>query len=475
MKFIESIAKKSENRDSFWNRLSRRLDQLPTPAAPNTLMPSSSGSRDTEIFAFFQGNLARLQGLLANLIAKGSQRVIIGKLTDALSITQRSSHVSSLNEAQMSLLRDLHSSINARREATATANLNNSANYNGSSVGSSGSIAGSNNSRQRPASNQNCGPQYNQNIVPNGPAYNQNSLQGSSAYSQNIMSKSSTFNQNSSSSGPSYNQNSAPLGSTHNQNGALRGQPYIQNDIPRDQFYNQNTCVPSGPMYNPNSAPNGSMHNHNGTSRGLNGNLTNGSEYQNNPQINSAFSQNAHSNAPNGATYNHSNTSNSTTYSQNNASNCTAYHQYAAPSGPRYIQNSLPSDLSYNQQSIHSNALTYSHNGAPSDGMYSRNNAPIAVHNQNNALINISYDQSSTLNNPTYIQTSALLPSQEPTTQAQAQAQIVQIQIDRLSSETAWVKDFYDKVHSVLQVVVSLSARVLSFSDSLLLGEAQSL
>jgi hypothetical protein len=494
MKFIESIAKKSENRDSFWNRLSRKLEQLPTTSTPNTSMPSSSGPRDTEIFAFFQGNLVKLQSLLANLIAKGSQRALIGKLTDALNITQRSSHVGNLNEAQMNLLREIHTSFNARREATALANSNNLSNYNGSSVGSSGLTAGLNNSRQRPALNQNRGPLYNQNSIPNGPTYNQNNSLGSAAYCQNNnMSKSSTFNQNSTSSAPLYNQNStplgsihdqnnsssvplynpnsAPVGSIHNQNSTLRGQTYIVNDVPRDQLYNQNTSIASGSMYNPSSAPSGSMQNHNNTSRGLHSSQINASEYQTNPQNGSAYIQNVHNNIPNGATYNQTNASSSTTYSRINAPSSTAYNQYAVPSGTRYIQNGLPSRLSYSQQAIHSNAPAYSHSSAPSDGMYGRSNAPIAAHNQNGALINASYDQSTAPSSTAYNQSSTPIPLLEPLAQTQVQSQIAQIQTDRLSTETAWVKDFYDKVHGLLLLVISLNAGTMSLGDPRLLGE----
>jgi hypothetical protein len=490
MKFIESIAKKSENRDSFWNRLSRKLEQLPTTATSNTIMPSSSGPRDSEIFAFFQGNLAKLQRFLANLIANGSQRALIGKLNDALNITQRSSHVGNLNEAQMNLLREIHTSFNAKREASALANSSNLSNYNGSSIGSTGLTAGLNNSRQRPALNQNCGPLYNQNSVPNGPTYNQNNSLGSAAYCQNNnMSKSSTFNQHSSSSAPLYNQNSAPVGSIHNQNNSLsvplynqnsvhvgsihnqnstqRGQTYIVNDVPRDQ----NNSVASGSMYNPISAPGGSMQNHDNISRGLHSSQINASEYQNNTQNGSAYSQNVHNIIPNDATYNHNNASSSTTYSRINAPSSTAYNQYAVPSGTRYIQNGLPNSLSYSQQAIHTNALAYSHINAPSDGTYGRSNAPIAAHNQNGALINASYDQSAAPSNTGYNQSSTPIPSLEPLAQAQVQAQIVQIQTDRLSTETKWVKDFYNMVHGLLLLVISLNAGTLSIGDPRLLGE----
>lgn len=500
MHFIESIAKKSENRDSFWNRLSRKLEEMPTTATPNSTMPSSSGPRDTEILAFFQGHLAKLQSLLANLIAKGSQRALIGKLTDALNITQRSSHVGNLNEAQMNLLREIHTSINAKREASALANSNNLSNYNGSSVGSSGLTVGSNNSRQRPALNQNCGLLYNQNSVPNGAPYNQNNSLGSSVYCQNNnMSKSSTFNQNSSSSVPLYNQNSVPVGSIHNQNSssnvplynqnsslhnqnnALRSQTYILNDVPRDQLYTQNNCVPSGSMYNPNGAQGGSMQNHSNTSRGHHGNQINSSEYQSNLQNGSAYSQNVHSNIPNGATYNHNNASNSTAYSRSNALNSTAYSQYAAPGGTRYIQSGIPSNLSYSQQTIHTNALAYSHSNAPSEGMYGRNNNSIAVHNQNSALINTSYAQSpaSSTSNAAYNQSCTPIILQEQPgqvqlhtqTQAQVQVQLVQNQKDQFSTETTWVMDFYEKVHRLLAVVISLIAGTLSSDYPLLLGE----
>ena len=502
MKFIESIAKKSENRDSFWNRLSRKLEQLPTTATPNTTMPSSSGPRDTEVFGFFQSNLGKLQSLLANLTAKGSQRALIGKLTDALNITQRSSHVGNVTEAQMIVLRDIHTSFNARREATALANSNNRPNYNGSSVGSSGLTAGSNINRQRPALNQNCGPLYNQNSIPNGPnsipngpTYNQNNSLSSGAYCQaNNMSKSSTYNQNSFSSVPLYNQNSAPAGSIHNQNNsssiplynqnntqagpihnqnsALRGQNYILNDVPRDQLYNQNNCVPSGPMYNPNSALSGSMQNNNNsnnTMRGLHSNQINASEYQNNSLNGSAYNQNVHSNIPNGATYNQNNASSSTTYNRNNAPSSTAYNQYAVPNGARYMQNGIPNSLSYNQQINHTSSLAYSHGSAPNDGMYGRNNAPILAHNQNSALINTSYDQSTAPSNTAYNQSSTSIPSPEP--QVQTQTQVVQIQIDRLSTETTWVKDFFDKVHSLLLLVVNLNAGTLSLGDPRISGE----
>ena len=132
MKFISRVAMKSESKETFWRRLTTKLDSVPVALQNSQVLSTHSTSRDMDIFLWFQKNLKRLQALLGSLSARGTENGLLGNLTEALNIATHCAHVSTLSGPQLCLLRELHSAFYSR---SASNNHNNS--RSGSNLSSS--------------------------------------------------------------------------------------------------------------------------------------------------------------------------------------------------------------------------------------------------------------------------------------------------------------------------------------------------
>lgn len=130
MKFIRRVALKSENRESFWRRLLRKLDSVPAPSLNPQSVPLPSNLRDADIFHWFLKNLKRLHSLLGTLTARGTDNVFLAKLTDALHIAAHCVHISTLTIPQLNLLRELHTAFFTRSSTSNQNNLHSSSNIN---------------------------------------------------------------------------------------------------------------------------------------------------------------------------------------------------------------------------------------------------------------------------------------------------------------------------------------------------------
>ena len=136
MKFISRVAMKSESRESFWRRLSTKLDSMPVALQNSQALSTHSTSRDMDIFLWFQKNLKKLQSLLGTLSARGTENILLGKLTEALNIATHCANVSTLSGPQLCLLRELHTAFYSR---SANGKQNNSQSSLNSSVAVSSS------------------------------------------------------------------------------------------------------------------------------------------------------------------------------------------------------------------------------------------------------------------------------------------------------------------------------------------------
>ena len=389
MKFLERVAMKSENRDAFWRRLSRKLEQTPTPSQT---MPSSSGSKDADILVWFRANLDKLQQLLVKLATRGSQNTLVGSLTNALNIVKHSANTSCLNESQSRLLRDIHAVFSAKRDAVEVANQN-KLNEQGAAPSNDAQ------SRVRPVSNGPAsGPQYNQYVPTAAPPRIQNDASTNQAYNRNSASTGQSYNNNVTvgrsynehiiHSGQPHSQNIAHNGQLHQQNTAHNGQPHQQNIAHNGQSYAQ-TNVHTGQSYHPNGMS---------EIKSQTRNILQGGQ----PYVGPSYDQNMGGGHV-GQSFNQNTSANNQSYNQHGGHHASSNNSYTSRGGSLHAQNNIQNQNQNNIQNQNQNNIQNQNQNniqnQNQNNIQNQNQNNIQNQNQNNNPTDASYyNQNSILN-----------------------------------------------------------------------------